>query len=187
MRSSTSISLLLKSDFTDLLVIADVILGKKYITTQELLSYVGGTSKIGLVAETNGEISGFQLLQICSYNELMGLALSEKAWFNNQFSNNFPVGVLKTIVVNSKFQKQGIGTMLTENSLKILRKSTNKIFSICWSINELVPYASILQRCGMKQVHKIDGFWKEDSLAKKYNCCFCNKPPCLCNAFIYLS
>ncbi|MBL4653485.1 MAG: GNAT family N-acetyltransferase [Flavobacteriales bacterium] len=183
----TSISRLLETDFEELLIIADAILGKNYITQRELENYIGNPSKICFVARTRGEMSGFQQIQICHYNELMTLALSEKSWFNLQFSHNLPIGVLKTIAISTKFQKQGIGTILTKKSLEVLTKSTNNILSICWVLNGVVPYSRILIGCGLAELRKINSLWKKDSLAKKYDCTCCGKPPCLCNAIIYTS
>ena len=182
---STTISRLTQSHFSELISIANNSLGEGYITLSELKSYIEHDSKDCLIAKTNGKISGFQLMKRCRLNDLNVLTHSQKNWFRSRYKNYSSFGVLKTLVVLPENQKQGIGTMLTRKSLKILQGSSKKIISICWENEGITPVLALLQNCGMKQVHKFDSFWAKDSLAKKYRCIVCGAPPCKCNAFVY--
>ena len=78
------------------------------------------TTKIGFVAKTNDAITGFSLVQICRLNEMMSLVLCEHEWFKEHFSNKYPVGVIKTVSVSDEFKNCGIGTALTNKSIKRL-------------------------------------------------------------------
>jgi len=118
MNNSTSINALTETDFPDLLIIADKRFGSGYLTKRELQSYVVNNNKIGFVAKTNDAITGFSLVQICGLNEMMSLVLCEHEWFKEQFSNKYPVGVIKTVSVSDEFKNCDIGTALTNKSIK---------------------------------------------------------------------
>lgn len=184
MLGSTTISRLTQSHCSELISIANSSLGEGYIALTELKSYIEQDSKACLVAKTNGKISGFQLMKTCQLNGFNILAPSQKIWFNSRYKNYSSFGVLKTLVVRPENQKQGIGTMLTRKSLEILQKSPKKIISLCWEKDGVTPVLAVLQRCGMKQVHKFESFWAKDSIAKKYTCIVCGAPPCKCNALV---
>lgn len=183
--SSTNISRLNKSHFSELISIAKNSLGKGYITLSELRSYLEEDSKVCLVAKTKGKISGFQLMKRCNPSDLNVLANSQKIWFRSRYKNYSSFGVLKTLVVLPENQKQGIGTMLTKKSIEILQESSKKIISICWENDGVAPVLGLLQKFGMKQINRFDLFWAKDSLEKKYRCIICGEPPCKCSAFIY--
>ena len=63
------ISPLLKTDFTDVILLSNQIFGLDYINNNELNKYIGSKNNIGLVARINNLIVGFELLQI---NDLKG-------------------------------------------------------------------------------------------------------------------
>ena len=185
MNNSTSINALTETDFPDLLIIADKQFGSGYLTRSELQSYAVNNNKIGFVAKTNDAITGFSLVQICGLNEMMSLVLCEHEWFKEQFSNKYPVGVIKTVSVSDEFKNCGIGTALTNKSIKTLEKASGCLMSICWEQEEDTPFAKILEKFGMTLRRRISEYWKEDSLKKKYQCKHCGSPPCRCNVLVY--
>ncbi|MCJ8292344.1 MAG: GNAT family N-acetyltransferase [Crocinitomicaceae bacterium] len=185
MNNSTSITTLKEADFQDLLIIADNRFGSGYLTMGELQSYVANKTKIGFVAKTNQIISGFSLVQICDLNEIMSLVLCEHEWFKEQFADKYPIGVIKTISVSEEFKNCGIGTALTEKSIKALEKASGALMSICWEHEKGTPFAKILEKFGMTLSRRISDYWKEDSLKKKYQCKYCGSPPCRCSVLVY--
>ncbi|MCD6367319.1 MAG: GNAT family N-acetyltransferase [Bacteroidales bacterium] len=180
-----TINLLTADDFDNLLIIADELFGRGYLNKNELQSYIEDITKTSIVAKINDKIIGFQLMQTSNLDGIMSLVLKEQQWFKEQFSNYSSIGVLKTLAVKDEFKNQGIGTLLTTESIKILRKKSNCILSICWNKNDDTAVSNILGKCGMKQIRKISEFWKEDSLKRNYTCKICGAPPCTCNAIIY--
>ena len=182
-----TISLLTNNDIDSLLIIADKLFGCGYLSKNELQRYINNKTKTCIVARKNDKIIGFQLMQIINPAEITSLALKEPQWFKKQFSNCDSIGVLKTLAVKDEFKNQGIGTLLTTESIKILRKKSNCILSICWDKKEDTIVSNILEKCGMTQVRKIPEFWKNDSIERNYSCNICGAPPCTCDAIIYQS
>ncbi len=182
-----TINLLTNNDIDNLLIIADNLFGRGYLSKNELQRYIDDKTKTCIVVKINNEIVGFQLMQTIKPEEIASLALKEPQWFKKQFSSCNSIGVLKTIAVKDKFKNQGIGTLLTTESIKILNEKSNCILSICWDKKENTVISSILEKCGMIQVRKIPEFWKNDSIEKNYSCNICGEPPCTCNAIIYQS
>lgn len=122
MFESVSIRSYIKTDFSDIITMANDRLGENYLTFEELHSYINNNNKIGFVATINNEIAGFALAQICNPNETRELVLSEHDWFKKQFPYKNSIGILKTIAVDPKFAKQGIGTALTKHRIEMLKK-----------------------------------------------------------------
>ncbi|MBL4754999.1 MAG: GNAT family N-acetyltransferase [Flavobacteriales bacterium] len=185
MDSNVSITTLSAGDFSDLLKLADALFGHGYLNKSELQSYLHDPLKSGLVARTSGVIAGFLCMQTCDMDEMMSLAQGEQTWFNEQFSNNLPLGVLKTIGVSEPFKNRGIGTALTRKSIEMLGRSSRCIVSICWDQKEDTPFSRVMEKCGMKMISRVAEFWSMDSLNKNYKCHICGSPPCRCDGLIY--
>ena len=179
------ISPLIKSDFSVIIALSNQLFGQEYITEKELKRYINNENCIGIVVRFNNNIAGFELLDICSANELKEIALNNFDWFSEKYTNHLPVGVIKTIGVNEKFKKKGLGLALTNKGIEILKDKTISIISICWEQKNDSPFMRLLEKVGLKPIHKINDFWNTDSLNKEYNCSICGSPPCKCNAVIY--
>lgn len=185
MKSVALINTLSEEDLPDILIMADKLIGKGYISKAELQKYIDDSNKTALVARKNDVITGFQLMLTCGMNELLTQVLCEPNWFKEQFSGSFPIGILKTVAVRDEFINQGIGTDLTKRAIKMLERASNCIISICWDQGDHTPILAILEKCGMKLTHRIKEYWREDSLKKSYQCKICGSPPCRCNGLIY--
>ncbi|MBL4755906.1 MAG: hypothetical protein JKY52_20230 [Flavobacteriales bacterium] len=182
---SISISALSAGDFSDLLTLADALFGHGYLNKSELQSYLESPNKTGLIARSNDVFVGFLFMQSCDLDAMMSLAQSEQTWFKEQFENNLPIGVLKTIGVRETFKNRGIGTALTLKSIGMLGRTSRYIISICWDQKEDTPFSRVLEKCGMKMISRIAEFWSVDSLNKNYKCHICGSPPCRCDGLIY--
>lgn len=182
--SSIVIRQIIGTDIPELIEIADDLFGANFISKTEFRSYILDASKIGLVATHEDSIAGFLLLHVCEMNELLKYTVSEKEWFHSHFSKLTPVGVYKSIGVATQFKKQGIGNLLTRKGIELLHENVKSIVAICWEQDE-TPLLHLLENFKFNFARKINHFWTEDSLEKKYSCEICGEPPCQCNAFIY--
>lgn len=174
------------SDFQEVILLSDKLLGVGYLDEIQLQKYLDDSPKIGIVSKSlSGEITGFQLVLTCELDELLQMSVSEHNWFKEYFSIKSPIGVIKTVGVNPEYKNQGIGTLLTSKGIEILQKEATTIISMCWDQKDETPFARVLEKCNMHLIKTIPAYWEEDSLAKKYSCKICGEPPCLCAALIY--
>jgi ribosomal protein S18 acetylase RimI-like enzyme len=174
------------SDFQEVILLSDKLLGVGYLDEIQLQKYLDDSHKTGIVSKSpSGEITGFQLMLTCELDELLQMSVSEHNWFKEYFSNKSPIGVIKTVGVNPEYKNEGIGTLLTQKGIDILQKHAKSIISMCWDQKDDTPFARVLEKCNMHLIKTIPAYWEEDSLVKKYDCKICGEPPCLCAALIY--
>lgn len=172
-------------DISEVIGISDELFGKGYMSKSDFLKYIDTRENLSLVARLNGKIVGFQLMQIVHEEGFFELALGNSEWFEGESSRLFPVGVLKSVAVSVDSMRKGVATALTIKSLEVLKEKSKGIISVLWDQNGKMPVAKILERCGMRKVHKIEGFWSQDSRINGYSCRICGAPPCKCDAHIY--
>ena len=55
-----------------------------------------------------------------------------------------------------------------------------------WTKNHTIPIEKALLNNHFFKETVIQNYWEADSLKKKYNCIVCGKPPCKCDATVYL-
>ncbi len=183
--SSIQIVELSSQHFNSILTLSDELFGNGFLNTNSLNEYLANPQKMALVAQYDNLVCGFILLEHCTKNSLLNLALEEKDWFNNYFSAKDSFGILKTIAVNSQFKNKGIGSKLTTIGIETLSKTCSSIVSICWDKKSSTSFNIVLEKSGFTKIKTFNAFWKNDSLLNNYFCEICGAPPCLCNAFIY--
>ena len=99
---------------------------------------------------------------------------------------NQKLAVLKSIVVDPKFQGYGVGTRLVEESTRHLKISGAEAFiSIAWTSSKGTHIGGIYANLNFVQLDKVEKFWSKDSEANEYSCPECGTPPCQCSAVIY--
>jgi ribosomal protein S18 acetylase RimI-like enzyme len=172
-------------DFTEVLALSDKLLGKNYLETVDLSTYLNSSDKAAMVATFNQELAGFILLHTVTLSELLEMSVCDHDWFISQYSNTKTIGVLKTIAVDPTWKNKGIATALTHEGIKYLKLKNRAIISMCWDQKEDTPFAHVLVKCGFQLIRTIPSYWSEDSLNKEYGCKICGPPPCLCNAMIF--
>jgi L-amino acid N-acyltransferase YncA len=97
------------------------------------------------------------------------------------------VGMLKSNAVRTRYRRSGIGSQLVKCGSELLKdKGCRAIVSISWASNANESSSSVLEAHDFRLVCKVDGYWKDDSLARDYDCPRCGRPPCKCSASIYL-
>jgi ribosomal protein S18 acetylase RimI-like enzyme len=187
MDSSIIIRPLSEDDFSAIIDLIDIQFGKDYMRESDLESYLLDKNKVGLVAIQENKVVGFTFLQRYSHVDIMGLALTDLNWFENQMETFESIGVIKMIAVDSYAGQKGIGFALTKSSIEELSKNNTKLLSICWQHKDDSPFMRILEKNNLNAAHTISNFWSDDSLEKGYDCANCGHPPCECTAVIYTS
>jgi len=172
--------------FTEIISILDLQLGKGYIKRSKLLEYIKDEKKIGFTAVTDGKISGVLLTKTyMSWSSLETVILKEKDWFKINLVEKFPVGIIDIIGVIPQLTGHGIGTLLVKEGIETLNKNCNSIISFVWKHPNKTPLASILEKNNFILQRTIPAYWGEDNLTKKYECKYCRDSRCLCHVLIY--
>lgn len=137
----------------DVLTLANCALGEGYFDVSKM------SSESGLIALSGTVVVGFVLFE--SVPQAMSLT---------------------TIVVDSKWQRRGIGLSL---GMESLRKSPGKTWtSPAWISGSDIPADRLLRCLGFEPTHIAKEYWFEDSQKRGYECPICGNP-CRCDAMIY--
>jgi hypothetical protein len=172
--------------FTEIISILDLQLGKGYLKQPKLLEYIEDELKSGFTAVTDGKISGVLLTKTyMSWSSLETVIFKEKNWFKINLVEKFPVGIIDIIGVIPQLMGYGIGTLLVKEGVETLDKNCNSIISFVWEHPEKTPLASILEKNNFIIQRTIPAYWNKNSVTKNYNCKYCGSSGCLCNALIY--
>lgn len=135
---------------------------------------------INLGAFIQEQLVGFLFLKVVTNGSLDHLSGVPE-------SSGEPLLVFNTIAVDAFWQRNGVGTMLLNQAMQIAsNECINRGLFIAWINLEGVVLHSVLTRLGFVRDKRIERYWFEDSLKKKYGCVKCGLPPCLCDAVVYL-
>ncbi len=146
-------------DINEILAIADVQLGEKYITVDDLYACKA------IVAEDAD-------LQKC-----VGFCLS----YIGQNGDAY----VRTVAVSIDYSGQGIGTALIAKSVECLKSiGAKKIMSPLWKHDGIVNSDVVFRRNGFLPVRENPDYWYADSLEKGYLCPVCGKG-CHCTCVMY--
>lgn len=169
----------------DVIAIASKEFGGDFLEENHLNTYCNDAEKYGFVISNDTGIAGFVIGRICSGEELKGIALAEKSWFEHEFDQK-KVGIIETIAVNSSCAGNGIGKTLINESVTFLKENTTSILSLVWQHPEGAPLARILEKKGFEKKRELQKYWSEDSVEKGYECLYCKQPPCICDAHAFV-
>ena len=151
-----------KEDLPAIIEIANLQLGKDYLTStlSEAFDNKGYLLKTAKLA--NCKIVGFYLLQFQKKEVL-----------------------LQSIAIHTNYTKKGIATLMIKDAVEYVAKmNCKKIKIIAWKKEQGI--IGILNRLKFQQKEKISNYWKQDSQEKDYNCPTCGRPPCLCVVVVFL-
>lgn len=149
----------LPADIDEILAIADLQLGEKYITVDDL-------SACNVIVAEDAD------LQKC-----VGFCLS----YIGQNGDAY----VRTVAVSNDYSGQGIGTALIAKSVEYLKGiGARKIMSPLWKHDRIVNSDVIFRRNGFLPVREIPDYWYADSLEKGYSCPVCGKG-CHCTCVMY--
>lgn len=96
------------------------------------------------------------------------------------------VAIIKTLAIQQKYQRNGLGTRLLHEALEELVESVDRFEVIAWELSDTkhIPLESILAKTGFVKSHEITNYWLDDSIQRGYYCPSCGNP-CQCNAVIF--
>ncbi len=131
--------------------------GYNYITACDIELYI--KNDIVIISVLNNIITGFCII----------------------LKSNIPV--IKTLCINTDFQKQGIGKLLLDKAIANCASFTT-IHYYAWK--ERIPeyFINTLNKKGFKLLETQPEYWKYDSIKRGYSCIKCGFP-CLCTLDIY--
>lgn len=162
-------------------------MGKNFINEEYLNFFLDNPNAQGIVALVNDEVVGFSFFQWCVKDELSKYIFVDQGWLKEIFKNVDLIGYRNLTAVKKEFQGRGIGSKLVDNSIEELKKRAEVIANVVWKAPGSKNLGKALERHGLKRVKTIRGYWREDSLKRKYECAACGLPPCRCTAEIYIS
>ena len=147
------------ADIDEILAIADVQLGEKYITIDDI-------SACNVIVAEDVE------MQKC-----VGFCLS--------YVGQDGTAYVRTVAVSPDYSGRGIGTALIAKSVEYLKSvGAKKIMSPLWKHDGIVNSDVIFRRNGFLPVREIPDYWYADSIAKGYSCPVCGKG-CHCTCVMY--
>lgn len=173
------------ADFASIIKIADIQLGKDYLTKEKLEKTLDTTlSDELLVAVQNatGSVIAFSLYKNISYEEVIGLTDGRQIR-NMMFVDK--IGYLATVATKEGFTGLGIATALVEKSLENMRAQGSSHFvSTAWKHYGIINIESILESAGFRKEIDIPNYWYESSKREGYMCPHCGNP-CTCSCVVY--
>lgn len=176
------------------LVISEEQIGKFFIDKNYLNFFLNNPNAHGIVAIVKKEIVGFSFFQWCTIDELAKYIFTDKNWLRKIIIEKNPgsksldiMGYRNLTAVKQEFQNKGVGGRLVEFSVKKLKKKSDIITNVVWKAENKLSLGNTLQKFGLRPVKTITGYWRKDSIKRKYECAVCGPPPCKCTAEIYIS
>lgn len=139
------------------------------------------------VAEYEGTIIGYAISEIIRRGEfevhLKGQTYRIPAYMDHADKTE-TLGLLRTVAVDSDYQKKGAGTRLVEAALEALKKAgATHIVSFAWR-TDTAHIGPLLEAKGFQEKAVFDDFWHQESLDHDYLCPHCGHP-CHCTAILY--
>lgn len=167
-------------DLDSILQFTDKWIGKDYFSANELVKVISQGQSNGVntslkAVSSNNEIAGVRLTLAPGewVNEMRGL--STDLWSVPTGS----VGYFKSLFISEEFQKQGLGKLLSTESISRLRSLGAKAV-ICHSWLESPGNSSqrYLLSMGFQPVKTYEAFWSTID----YHCTKCGAAKCMCTA-----
>ena len=169
----------------EVIQISNQVFGSNFISPNELKKYCGSTSKKAFIIVKKKLILGFITIEILSLKKLHQVILKENEWFIN-LCKPHKIALIKQVVVVSSEQKKGFGSQLVKYAKEQTINDVDMFLCLGWTKNHTIPIEKALLNNHFFKETVIQNYWEADSLKKKYNCIVCGKPPCKCDATVYL-
>ena len=171
-------------DVGDIQRIADARLGPGYISAANLLADPRQTV---FAAWRGHRLAGFLSASLSSLADIQRDMPALGALLAGQPESSGPIGFLHAVAVDKAHEKQGIGTELIAYAIDtfFLPNKASMAITTAWSDNQGVHVGGPLHRNGFRKIGYLADYWREDSLARGYECPTCGKPPCRCTASIF--
>jgi len=163
--------------------ISDSVFGKGYMTDKEVIDYKNDSNATIITIERNNHLVGFSVIQILSKAQLNYVVFDDVPEEIKSFSK---IGYRKMTAVNPNLKSKGIGQKLFKMGQEwFTSKSVDVVLTVAWVNEETKIYRRFLEKHGFKPIKNYNEYWKEDSLARQYDCAVCGTPPCKCDGVLY--
>ena len=178
------------SDLDGTLSVLGNALGARYVSREELATYVGRPDRAAFVATgKDGQVHGaatadlpddssnvLELLPLDARPRI--LALIPELEFNR-------TALLRSVAVSPKARGNSVGTGLIKAAVEALwDMGATSIISIGWTDLDGCHIQGPLEAMGFEEQGDLAGFWHDDSVSKNYQCPTCGQP-CSCIARVF--
>lgn len=183
--SDVHIREMLPEDFSPVLRICDLQLGRNYLDNNQLKHYISDDTKHALVAMVNNEVVGFHLGAFTTFDilvEQIGSRYRSSLLPMNQFDH---ILFRKTTAISPDMEGKGIASMLSQAAIESRGGNRMAICSLVWLPPNEQRMPAILERDGYVLLCHLGTYWKQVSIDSPFDCVYCGAPPCLCDAAIY--
>lgn len=171
-------------------------LGQKYISREDLIEFTQDREKYILIgAMVDNDLAGV----IIAYP--MDIEESEKygrELYENkvpQIFQDYKIGLIKSVTVERKYRRRGIGTQLIVEAMQRLKnRGCDLFFAVSWVSGLPDSSPSIFEALKFTNAVEIPGYWTEDSVQRaedgsiiklNYMCPVDGNNPCDCSAIFY--
>lgn len=163
---------------SDIIQIATLCFGNKYITEDNLIEFEKSEFQ-SFIIKDNEKTVGFCLLRINSKKTIQPA-------FKSYLPNKNKIGIIQTIAIIPEYQKQGFGSTLLKHCVVYLQKQkVDEILYPAWKENNKDYFLNKLKAIGFSHIKTFQHFWKRESLTENYSCIKCGLPPCTCSLKLY--
>lgn len=186
---SYSIRSLLLSD-TDLIeqasAIYDESLGQKYIPVQDLVRYISKPEQyVVLGSISQDKLLGALIGSVLGDDESSGYDSVLQIHESGIRLADHRVGLVKSVAVEKRFRHCGIGTHLTEEAMRQLKKlGCGAFFAVSWVSNKPDSSQGMFEKLNYRKLIRLKNYWTQDSIEQGYDCPNCGSP-CFCSAIYY--
>lgn len=181
---SLVIDIMAPADRADIQRIADARLGPGYLPLSALLN----KEQVTFSAWMGRRVVGFLCASLWTLQDFRKHVplLASLPEIQTLLTN--PIGMLHVTAVDKSYEKQGIGTALIAHAIDTLFSHDRPltVTTTAWSDNQGVHVGGPLHCNGFRKIGYLADYWREDSLARGYECPTCGKPPCHCTASIFV-
>lgn len=185
--SNYKIKNLCKEHIVKVIKIAEEELGENYFDYEELIKVIQKPDEyICKVAISDiGKIYGFGFCKIASFEELKKYLKLENEDVPNYILHSESIGIIKTVVTDKRYKRQGVGYNLVQECHRLLvDMKVDAVASVAWKKGNIINIGRILEKMEFKNYKEIEDYWLEDSKENKFECSNCGWP-CHCSAVMF--
>lgn len=169
-----------ESCFPKIKVLSDKYFGKNYLLYDDIFKESKNCKKHCFISLYNNDVIAFLLVEVYSNNQF----IKKYKQLNKLLHINKKICIIKSICVEEIHRNKGIAHNMIKKALKNINSCI--FMSFVWDYANNYEMKKILEKNKFKFITIMKEFWKSESLIKKYHCIKCGKPPCLCDAFVFM-
>lgn len=178
-------------DLDEALSVLGNALGARYVTREQLSAFVSQQGQFGFVSvDKRDRVVGAATSELPTSPDLVQDLLPSDA--RDRVASLVPelqfnrTALLRSVAVSPQARGNGVGTDLVRASVENLSgKGATSILSVGWTDLDGCHIQGPLEAMGFQERGDLDDFWKQESMAKNYQCPTCGFP-CECVARIFI-